>query len=194
MIRSHGMYKKACICIGFIVSLSSLSLQARAQSQSGIGPVMLAPANSSIIESGTEIVLKLREELTTDKKKLKAGYRFQMEVAEPVRLNNQIIIPSGTPAIGEVTEVRNKGMWGKSGYIEARAISMRIGGRTIRLSGSFDDKGAAGTEIIPVVGFFTSGRSATIASGSTVKAFLDEDIVVAQPPATSPAPAKPAPK
>lgn len=168
------------------------SVPVPAEAQSAIEPVILAPANGSVIQSGTEVVLKLREELTTDKKKLKAGYRFQMEVAEPVRLNNQIIIPPGTPAIGEVTEVRNKGMWGKSGYIEARAISMRIGGRTIRLSGSFDDKGAAGTEIIPVVGFFTSGRSATIASGSTVKAFLDEDIVVAQQPAATPA--KPAPK
>jgi hypothetical protein len=192
MIRLNRMFKNACKCIGFILSLSSVSFQVDAQS--AIEPVILAPANGSVIQSGTEIVLKLREELTTDKKKLKAGYRFQMEVAEPVRLNNQIIIPPGTPAIGEVTEVRNKGMWGKSGYIEARAISMRIGGRTIRLSGSFDDKGAPGTDIIPVVGFFTSGRSATIASGSTVKAFLDEDIVVAQPPATSPAPAKPAPK
>ena len=194
MIRSNRMFKNACICIGFILSLSSVSEEAWAQS--AIDPVILATANGSVIESDTEIVLRLREELTTDKKKLKAGYRFQMEVAEPLRLNSQIIIPSGTPAIGEVTEVRNKGMWGKSGYIEARAISMRIGGRTIRLSGSFDDKGAAGTDIIPVVGFFTSGRSATIASGSTVKAFLDEDIVIAKPtvPAPTPAPAKPAPK
>ena len=194
MIRSNRMFKNACICIGFILLLSSVSEEAWAQS--AIDPVILATANGSVIESGTEIVLRLREELKTDKKKLKAGYRFQMEVAEPLRLNSQIIIPSGTPAIGEVTEVRNKGMWGKSGYIEARAISMRIGGRTIRLSGSFDDKGAAGTDIIPVVGFFTSGRSATIASGSTVKAFLDEDIVIAKPtvPAPTPAPAKPAPK
>jgi hypothetical protein len=94
--------------IGFIFSMSSVSVQALAQS--AIEPVILAPANGSVIESGTEIVLRLREELTTDKKKLKPGYRFQMEVAEPLRLNNQIIIPSGTPAIGEVTEVRNKGL------------------------------------------------------------------------------------
>ena len=192
MIRLNSALKNACMSIGFIFSMSSVSAQAL--TQSALEPVILAPANGSVIESGTEIVLRLREELTTDKKKLKAGYRFQMEVAEPLRLNNQIIIPSGTPAIGEVTEVRNKGMWGKSGYIEARAISMRIGGRTIRLSGTFDDKGAAGTDIIPVVGFFTSGSSATIATGSTVKAFLDEDIVVAQSPAPTPAPAKPAPK
>ncbi|MFN5127259.1 MAG: hypothetical protein ACK519_10660 [Sphingomonadaceae bacterium] len=190
MSRFNSTFKNAWMCIGFILSMSSVSVQANAQSETG--PVILAPANGSVIEAGTEIMLSLREKLTTDKKKLKAGYRFQMAVAEPIRLNNKIIIPSGTPAIGEVTEVRNKGLWGKASYIEARVISMRIGGRTIRLSGAFDDKGAAGSDIIPVVGFFAPGSSATIAAGSIVKAFLDEDIVVAQPPA--PAPAKPSSK
>ena len=36
-------------------------------------------------------------------------------------------------------------MWGKSGYIGARVISMRLGDRSVRLTGSFDDKGVTGT-------------------------------------------------
>lgn len=181
MIRFNRAAKAAIISGGFI--LASVPSFAQAPSPA---PVILAPANETMIRAGSEIILKTREELTTKKKKLKVGYRFQMEVAEPVRLNNQIIIPSGTPAIGEITEIRNKGMWGKSGYIGARAISMRVGDRTIRLNGSFDDKGVTGTAgvvaavvLIPVVGFFTTGTSAMIPSGSNVKAFLDEDIAVA---------------
>lgn len=184
MNRLNKTGKYAILCSGFILSLSFALPPVGAQS--AISPVILQPANESVINSGTEVVLRLREELTTTGNKLKVGYRFQMEVAEPIRLNNQVIIPSGTPAIGEITQVRNKGMWGKSGYIEARAISMRIGGRTIRLTGSFDDKGATGTDIIPVVGFLTPGSSATIASGSNVKAYLDEDIAIAQPSAPQP--------
>lgn len=91
--------------------------------------------------------------------------------------------------IGEVTEVRNKGMWGKSGYISVRVLSMRVGDRQVRLSGTFDDKGVAGTAgvvaaavFVPVVGFFVTGTSAEIPLGSNVKAFLDEDIVVASMP------------
>jgi hypothetical protein len=95
-------------------------------------------------------------------------------------------------------------MWGKSGYINARVVSMRYGDRTIRLSGTFDDKGVTGTGavvgavlFVPVVGFFTTGTSARIPAGSGVKGFLDEDIafrlVTAQPqvidvPIASPAP------
>lgn len=127
--------------------------------------------------------LVTREELTTKKKKLRVGQRFQMEVASNITLNGVTVIPAGSPAIGEVTEVRNKGMWGKSGYIGARVVSTRVGDRNIRLSGTFDDKGVTGTggvvaaiALVPIAGFLTTGTSAYIASGSSVKSFLDEDI------------------
>lgn len=149
-------------------------------------------AQTNILRSGTEVPLVTREELTTRKKKLRVGQRFQMEVSSNVEANGVIVIPAGTPAVGEITEVRNKGMWGKSGYVGARAVSLRIGDRTIRLTGTFDDKGVTGTGgvvasavLIPLAGFFTTGTSAMIPTGSAVKAFLDEDIafraVAAQP-------------
>ena len=166
-----------------ILAASATNAQTAAPSQ--LASQILAPANENVIRAGTEVILRTREELTTKKKKLKVGYRLQMEVAEPVMLGNQTIIPAGTPAVGEVTEVRNKGMWGKSGYINGRAISMRVGDRTIRLNGAFDDKGVTGTAgvvaaiaFIPIAGFFTTGTSAAIPAGSNVRAFLDEDISV----------------
>lgn len=135
------------------------------------------------MRSGTEIPLVMREELTTKHDKLRVGQRFQMEVSSNVEVNGVVVIPTGTPAVGEVTEVRNKGMWGKSGYINARVISLRMGDRLIRLTGTFDDKGVTGTAgvvgsvaLVPIAGFFMTGTSAKIPIGSPVKAFLDEDI------------------
>lgn len=146
--------------------------------------VLETPAQENVLRAGTEIPLLTREELTTKKKKLRVGQRFQMEVASNVSLNGVVVIPAGTPAVGEITEVRNKGMWGKSGYINARAISMRLGDRVIRLTGTFDDKGVTGTAgvvasvaLVPLVGFFTTGTSAEVPVGSGVKSFLDEDLV-----------------
>lgn len=145
--------------------------------------VIESPAQLNILRSGTEVPLLTREELTTKKKKLRVGQRFQMEVAADIEGNGVVVIPKGSPAVGEITEVRNKGMWGKSGYINARAVSVRVGDRSIRLTGTFDDKGVTGTggvvasiALVPLAGFFTTGTSAMIASGSGVKAFLDEDI------------------
>lgn len=148
--------------------------------------------NQNILRAGTEVPLVTREELTTKEKKLRVGQRIQLEVSSNVTANGVTVIPAGTPAIGEITEVRNKGMWGKSGYIAARVLSLRLGDRQIRLSGTFDDKGVTGTggvvaavAFVPLAGFLTTGTSAQIPSGAAIKAFLDEDIafvpVAAQP-------------
>lgn len=157
-------------------------------------PVLVEPVQQpNILRAGTEIPLITREELTTEKKRLRVGQRFQMEVSAGVEANGVTVIPAGTPAVGEITEVRNKGMWGKSGYINARIVSLRLGDRNVRLSGTFDDKGVTGTAgvvaaiaFVPVVGFFTTGTSARIASGSGVKGFLDEDLAFRAAPAPAP--------
>jgi hypothetical protein len=144
-----------------------------------------APA-SNILRTGTPVPLKMREALTTKEKKLKVGQRFQMEVAENILLNGVTVIPAGSPAVGEVTDVRNKGMWGKSGRINARVLYATVNGRQVRLSGQLDDKGTTGTAgvvgsiaLIPVAGFFVTGTSANIPLGMPVAGFMDEDVPVA---------------
>jgi len=149
----------------------------------------LAPATgANVLRAGTQISLRTSENLVSDKKLLRVGQRLQLAVAENVTLNGMIVIPAGSVAIGEVTDVRYKGMWGKSGGINGRVLSVRVGDRQIRLTGAFDDKGTTGTAgvvaavvFIPVAGFFVTGTSARIPAGSFVKAFLDEDIAIAAP-------------
>jgi len=173
-----------------------LSSAAVAQQQA----VIMAPVQSNVVRAGTPLSLRLSEELTTQKKRLRVGHRFQMEVAEPVLVNGVTVIPAGSPATGEVTQIRNKGMWGKSGYIGAQAVFVRVNGRQIRLTGQFDDKGVTGTAgvvgavvFVPVAGFFLTGTSARIPAGSTVKAFIDEDVAFAVSEAAPMAVTVPAP-
>lgn len=157
----------------------------------------------NVMRSGTPVPLKLSEPLTTEGKKLKVGQRFNLEVAEAVLVNGNVVIPAGSPAVGEVTEVRNKGMWGKSGRINARLLYVRANGRQIRLSGQIDDKGVTGTAgvvgaiaLVPVAGFFMTGTSARIPLGAPVSGFVDEDVAftpgTAQPAPMMLAPAAPA--
>lgn len=111
-----------------------------------------------------------------------------MTVANDVMLGNVVVIPAGSPATGEVTDLRRKGMWGKSGRIVARVLNARVGDRLIRLTGSFDDKGVTGTAgvvgaivFVPIAGFFLTGTSAKMPAGSGIKGFLDEDLQIASP-------------
>lgn len=155
------------------------------------------------IAAGTMIHLRTLEPLTTKGKKLRVGDRVRLETTEATELNGVTVIPQGTPAIGEVTEVRNKGMWGKSGKLDARVLYLRTNGRQIRLTGTFDDKGVTGTggvvasvALVPLAGFFVTGTSAVLPKGGSVGGFIDEDVVLAfentapaplQVPVTAPA-------
>lgn len=150
-------------------------------------PIAAPVVNNAILRTGTEVPLRLLETLTTAKKKLRVGQRFRMETAEPVMVQGVTVIPVGSPAVGEITDVRNKGMWGKSGHLGARILYVTVNGRQIRLTGAFDDKGVAGgvgaVAVSAIVflpaGFFMTGTSALVPAGSTFKGFVDEDVPLA---------------
>jgi hypothetical protein len=149
---------------------------------------VIVGSTGNVLRSGVEVPLKLEEPLDSNNKQLREGQQFRLSVSYPVMLGNVVVIPAGSPAIGEITNLRRKGMWGKSGHINARLLNVRVGDRLIRLTGTFDEKGTTGTAgvvgaivFLPVAGFFTTGTSAKIPVGSGVKAFLDEDLTIAMP-------------
>jgi hypothetical protein len=146
---------------------------------------ILAPSEAqSVLRAGTPIVLRLSETISTKEKVAKINDRVRLEVAEAVTVNGVTIIPSGSPATGELTDVKYKGMWGKSGRLVGRVLNVNANGRTIRLSGTFDSKGGSGTAgavavsaiVFAPAGFFMTGKSAELPAGSTVRGFIDEDI------------------
>ncbi len=174
-----------CAAVAAAISLApAASAQEMAASPAVDTAVIVAkPTNKAVLRAGTPVVLRMMEEITTQKKAARVGQRFMLEVAEPVLVNNVTVVPTGTPAWGEITTVRNKGMWGKSGKLDARVLYLRIGGRQIRMTGTFDDKGVTGTGgvvasvvLVPVVGFFVTGTSAVLPKGGTVGGFIDEDV------------------
>jgi len=157
-------------------------------------PIAIAPTTSAILRVGTEVPLRLRDTLTTKGKQLRVGQRFQLETSEPVMVQGVTVIPVGSPAVGEITDIRNKGMWGKSGHLGARILYVTVNGRQIRLSGAFDDKGVAGgvgavavsAIIFLPAGFFMTGTSAIVPAGTTMKAYVDEDVPLALAAAAPP--------
>ena len=164
--------------------LGSVGLASAASAQAPLSAA--APPSGAALRAGLEIPMRTKVELTTNGKVMHAGDRIPLEVAEGVTLDGQTVIPAGTPGMGEITTVRNKGMWGKSGAFTGRVLYIRVGDRQIRMSGTFDDKGKTGTggvvaaiAFVPVAGFFTTGTSAKLPIGAPVKAFLDEDVPVA---------------
>jgi len=166
--------------------LASGPLLAQAPPVSG-APAIAAPVTDrAILRTGTSIPLRLLEDLTTKGKNLRVGQRIRMETAEAVIVQGVTVIAVGSPAVGEITDVVNKGMWGKSGRLAGRVLSLTVNGRQIRLSGAFDDKGIAGgvgaVAVSAIVflpaGFFMTGTSARLPLGTVVTGFVDEDVAL----------------
>ena len=164
-----------------------IALQTAAPAVAAPQTMVVGGASTPMLRIGTEIPVKLRTELTTKNKSLRVGQRFEIETSEPVLLNGQLIIPVGTPGMGEVISVTNKGMWGKSGHFDIRLLYLRVGDRQIRLSGTLGDKGTAGgvgaVAVSAIVflpaGFFMTGTSARMPAGTIIKGSLNEDVPVA---------------
>lgn len=178
-----------------LVLASSSAFAQDAAPPVNVAPIAAPSTSNAFLRTGTEVPLRLTEELTTKGKKLKVGQRFHLETAEAVLVQGVVVIPVGSPAMGEITDVRNKGMWGKSGHLAGRILYVTVNGRQIRLSGAFDDKGVAGgigaTAVSAIVflpaGFFMTGTSARVANGTPLKGFIDEDVALTMPTA-GPAP------
>jgi hypothetical protein len=167
---------------------------AAAQQQVMVGPtpMVVGQSQAGMLLTGTTVPLRTVTELTTKDKRLKVGDRFNLEVSEAVTLNGVTVIPVGSTAVGEVTTVRNKGMFGKSGLIETRLLYVRANNRQIRISGRVEDKGSkngvgagVATYATLVGGFLVTGTSAVIPAGTSVQAYLDEDMPVVFAPGVS---------
>jgi hypothetical protein len=148
-----------------------------AAAQPGPGPVLL---------KGTPVAMKTLAPLSS--KRARQGQRFDLEVSDEVRVDGLLVIPRGARGVGEVSRVVTKGMMGKPGKLEVRALFVEAGGARIRLDGMASDKGASGAAPVvlaaPLIGvsaaFFT-GKSAVLPAGSTLEGFVFQDMPLVRP-------------
>ncbi len=138
------------------------------------------------------------------------GDRFELVVASDVIVDGHVVIPRGSRGVGEITLLRKKGAFGRSGKLETRVLHVNVGGMNIPLDGQCGDRGKSGTAATVataiaagVFSAFVTGTSAVIPTGSTMIGYIETDLPVqlAAPvpapgplvvPATAPASAPPA--
>lgn len=104
-----------------------------------------AAAKGPVLKAGTEVPLKLAD--AANGKKLGVGQRVPLAVSSDVRLGSAVVIPAGAAAEGEITALEGD-------KVAAKVLSVRVGAKLVRLTGSFN--------------------------GATGRGFLGEDVRVAQ--------------
>jgi hypothetical protein len=118
-----------------------------------------------MLPANTQIALQIDEKLVSGVSV--AGSTFKMQVTNDISVDDQVVIPSGTPAFGEVIDSKRAGMLGKAGVLVLSARVIRLNQRSIRLHsalGAAGNSNVMGAFIIP----FIRGGNATVEPGTRI--------------------------
>ena len=152
-----------------------------------VGEVPSPPVQATIsaaphvLRAGTAVPLVTSADLSSNT--AIQGQRFDLAVTKNVLVDGMVVTPKGTRAVGEVSRIVDKGMFGKAGKIEVRVLFLELGGRRIRLDGLSGEKGKSGLGVTAVavvlvgtLGGFVKGKSAVIPAGAKLSGYIHDDL------------------
>jgi hypothetical protein len=140
--------------------------------------VPAAPHATRVLPAETEIHLRLLEPVASNTHK--HGDRFKLEVAEPVVVDGDVLIPAGAAVVGEVIHAAKAGFGGKGGELILTSRFVRVGEREVKLrsfsagNGSQRVNLALGLSFV-LVGVFVQGNNIALPAGADVFARLAAD-------------------
>lgn len=159
--------------IVLITSLAIAPMAIPAIAQTTPAPIA-APKASQALPAETMIKVTPSEEITS--KKMKEGTTRRFQIVEDVLQNGAVIIPRGSPVVGEIVWRTGKGIGGKSAKFEVAFRTVSINGVDYKLHGKHRQEGRGNTAAALLGSIFISGRSATMSPGQVVNAFTDQEI------------------
>ncbi|MBO9713268.1 hypothetical protein [Sphingomonas sp.] len=134
-----------------------------------------------MLTKGTPITLIVSKEVNSSTHK--EGDTFPLAVRDDVKIGDTIVIPRGTPALGEITWRTGKGAFGKSGKMEFSRRYIDLNGEHIPVTGDYRQEGegntvATGVGIIAVGVFagFITGKRARVPMGRELMSQLAQPV------------------
>jgi len=152
-------------------------------------PIVAQPVETAgiALPANTEITLSVNEELNS--RRSHEHDTFNLSVVNDVRLGDYVVIPAGTRAVGEITWLTGRGMFGKSGKMDVALRYIDLNGRQIPIEGTFRQEGEGNTVatvaavvlVAPIAGLFITGHSAVIPAGRQLTVHTREALAVSLP-------------
>ena len=151
-------------------------------------PVQMQSEGNAFLPANTELRMRLNQDITTRGDSWSEGDTFNLTVSHDVMLGDYVVIPSGSRAVGRITWLTSRGMFGKSGKMDIELEYVEVGGRQIPVDGTYRQEGegatlatVGGVLVAGVFGGFITGRSATIPSGRELTATTESNLELAIP-------------
>ncbi|HEY0505848.1 MAG TPA: hypothetical protein VGD42_20385 [Lysobacter sp.] len=116
------------------------------------------------------------------------GDRFRLQLAEPLSLDGTVVVPAGTPGIGEVVHASSSRAGGKPGELLLAARHLELAGASVPLRamkltarGKEEVNAALATAVlVGPIAMFVHGREIEVPAGTRAQAKLARDIDAAQ--------------
>jgi hypothetical protein len=146
------------------------------------------PPTPHTLLDGTPVKLRLGQ--TISSANAKVGQEIPFEVVEEISVDQVVVLPKGSPAIGVVTEAEAKKSMGRAGKLNVSISYARLADEEkVALRAMQDNKGgghtgamAAGMVGTAIVFFpaaplllFVHGKDITVPQGTEITAFVDGD-------------------
>ena len=136
--------------------------------------------NEIIIKQYTQVILLLRENVSSENKK--PGEIVQLAVLEDVTIDGVVVISSGSPVMGKLSVAKEAASLGEPGevaivpeYVEAvDGQKIRLGG-TLYVRGSDKEVSTAVLTAICLPFALRGGGEAIVTEGSELKAYVEKD-------------------
>lgn len=151
-----------------------------------VSPVSTEPAE--VLPANTEVLLSMNQDVTTKGKQWNEGDTFNLTVVHDVIHDGHVVIPKGSRAVGQITWMTNKGMFGKSGKMDIELKYVEVGGQRLDIDGTYRQEGEGntlatigGVVLVGVFAGFITGKSALVPQGRELMAHTQHDIPLALP-------------
>jgi hypothetical protein len=135
---------------------------------------------SRVLASGTEVHLRLLEPVASHTHR--RGDRFKLEVVELIAVDGEVIVPAGSPAIGEVIHAAKPGASGKAGELILVVRALRTGDHQVKLrsftAGNGENRYGLATGLGVTLGIpalFVVGKNLVLPAGTDVYAKVTVD-------------------
>jgi len=193
-MRRNFLVVISCLISCPLLAAQQTATPAPASANPDAGPVATAPAQPArppqphTLMDGTPVKLRLSQTMSSENAQVNQEVPF--EVVEEVKVDDIVVLPKGSTAIGVVTDASPKKRMGRGGKLDISISYARLADQEkVALRATQDEKGgghvgamtgamvATGIVFFPAAPLFLfmHGKDITIPQGTEVTAFVEGD-------------------
>jgi hypothetical protein len=141
----------------------------------------VAAPNTVRLSEGSDVALAFDEDLSS--KTAQEGDPVAFVLTDDLKVGDVVVAKAGCKAFGEVSHAEKSGMMGKPGDLSIRLNYLKVGDVKVHLRGTKAKEGESGTTatvaltvLFGPIGLIKHGKNIDIKKGTTLKAYVADDI------------------